>query len=249
MTERVFADHFSTHAGAYSAARPQYPPALFAALAGVSRQRECAWDCATGSGQAAVALTKHFDRVIATDASASQLHHATRHRRVDYLVGVAERPSLAPNSVDLVTVAQALHWFDIETFFVACRRVLRPGGVLAYWCYGDAHITSDCNRIMREFFASLEAYWPPETAIVEARYASVTAPFPRESVGEFTMEAEWTVEEMLAYMSTWSACQRNRREIGADPLLRCADALRDAWGGGRRTVRWPLYLTVARAPG
>ena len=248
MSKAQFADHFSAHAGAYSVARPRYPAALFAALASASPSRGCAWDCATGSGQAAVALAEHFERVIGSDASAAQLAHAERHPRVDYVVGTAERPSIAPQTVDLITVAQALHWFDIDRFFSGCRRMLRADGVLAYWCYGDAEISPACDAIVRQFFASLDAYWPPETALIEARYSTIDPPFPVESLGEFAMHARWRATEFLAYMSTWSACQRGQRETGANPLGACADELIAAWGPGTRAIHWPLYLTVCRAP-
>ena len=139
-------------------------------------------------------------------------------------------------------MAQALHWFDIDRFFSGCRRLLRADGVLAYWCYGDAEISPACDAIVRQFFASLDAYWPPETALIEARYSTIDPPFPVESLGEFAMRARWRATEFLAYMSTWSACQRGQRETGGQSVGDlCGRADRSVGTGDARDTLAALF--------
>ena len=242
-----FKDHFSGHAERYAAARPRYPDALFAHLAELCASRECAWDCATGNGQAALALAGRFDRVIATDASEEQVRAAPRHPRVEFRVAPAEASGLAADSIDLVTVAQALHWFDVERFFAEAKTVLRPGGILAYWCYGLCEITPDCDAVVQAAYEHVDDYWPPERVIVEGGYRDIRPPLPVVTVPEFRMRLDWTAEQMLGYLETWSATQRYVRARGEDPLADFAPRLRDAWGSGVRPVRWPIHLTVVRA--
>ena len=110
-------DHFSHASDDYRRWRPGYPDELFAWLAAMAPSRAVAWDCATGSGQAAGGLAAHFARVVATDASAAQVAEAEAFGRVEYRVAPAEDSGLPDASVDLVTVAQALHWFEFERFF------------------------------------------------------------------------------------------------------------------------------------
>ncbi|MEX2257732.1 MAG: class I SAM-dependent methyltransferase [Woeseia sp.] len=242
----AFKDHFSAHAGDYARARPRYPESLFGFLAGLLRARDRAWDCATGNGQAAESLSRHFDAVIATDASESQISQAPLLPRVEFRVAPAESSGLAPGSVDLVAVAQALHWFDIEQFFDEVRRVSKPGGVLAVWCYGTCRISPECDPLVHGLYADLDDYWPPERAMVESGYRDIDLPGTAVECPAFSMTALWTAADMLAYLGTWSATQRYQRAHGNDPVAALAQELHAAWGERQRTVSWPLHLKVAR---
>ena len=244
-----FKDHFSAHASAYARARPHYPAALFAAIAAQCANRERCWDCATGNGQAANALADHFQRVVATDASRAQIGSAAGPVNVEFRVATAEASGLESGSVDLVTVAQALHWFDVDAFFAEAGRVLRPGGVLAYWCYGNCDIEDGLGEWVQAIYAAVDDYWPPERVLIERGYRDIQAPFPRLELPTFEMRSDWTAEELLAYVATWSACQRYREATGADPLADWAGRVTARWGAGRRTVRWPLFVTACRLPG
>ena len=244
-----FADHFSAVAAGYAASRPHYPDALFGWLASLAPSRTCAWDAGTGNGQAATALAGHFDHVVATDASAEQITAAVPHPRVEYRVATAERSGLASGSLDLVTVAQALHWFDVSAFNVEVTRVLRPGGVLAVWTYalpvlGDAALDAELGRL----HDSVRAWWPAERRLVETGYRTLPFPFPELAVPQFDMTAQWDLDRLLSYVRTWSAVTRRRNATGADPLAAAAGALSLAWGRAAevRTVRWPLSLRVGR---
>ncbi len=244
-----FKDHFSGHAGAYAAARPDYPPELFIALAAEAPRRESAWDCATGSGQAAVGLAGHFARVVATDASAAQLVYAQAHPRVRYHAALGEACGLTAASLDVVTVAQALHWFDLEAFWPEVRRVLRPGGVVAAWCYQLHTITPEVDRVVRHLYDGVVGpYWPPERRLVDAGYGELPFPFDPLDLPPCVMVRRWRLEDLLSYLGTWSACRRYQAAHGHDPLDEVAGELRTAWGEPRRqrTVRWPLSIRVGR---
>ena len=242
-----FQDHFSGHAAEYSRHRPGYPAELFSYLAELAPRRERAWDCATGNGQAARALAEHFAEVVATDASEEQLAHAEPHPRVRYRAEPAEATSLAPGSCDLVTVAQALHWFEWDAFYAEVRRVARPGGVLAAWTYPLMQVGGDVDRLLTELHGNTVAeFWPAERAHVDARYSNLPFPFREIEPPAVEMSCEWTVEQTLAYLGTWSAVRRFRAARGSDPVARIASDLARAWGTGRRRVRWPLIALVGR---
>lgn len=240
-----FADHFSRAARQYAAYRPTYPPALFAWLAEHAPSRASAWDCATGSGQAARGLAPHFDRVIATDASAEQIGQAETMAGLHYAVMRAEECAIRDGSMGLVTVAQALHWFSRPLFYAEVRRVLAPGGLLAVWRYGLATIDPVADAILQRFHGeTLAPYWPAERAIVDAGYHTIGFPFRELTAPAFTMEARWTLAELAGYLATWSAVGRYRAAVGEDPLPAVVSGLARAWGppGAARTVRWPLEV-------
>lgn len=248
MTE--FADHFSGAAAEYARFRPRYPAALFSYLASLVSKDGPAWDCATGSGQAAVALAGHLPRVVATDASAEQIAHAEPHPRVEYRVAPAERSGLEAASVELITVAQALHWFDLPAFYAEAARVLRPGGVIAVWCYAkmllpDAALQHTLDRFYSE---TVGPYWPAERRLVEEGYGSLDFPFIELSAPPFAMEMWTSMEGLLGYVGTWSATQRCVQATGRDPLPELGREVAIHWGDpqAQRAVRWPLSLRVGR---
>lgn len=249
MSGTGFKDHFSSHAEAYARSRPGYPPALFAHLVSLAPSHQLAWDCATGNGQVAIGLARHFDRVVATDASAAQIDHAFRHERIAYRVEPAEATSLDAASVDLVTVGQALHWFDLDRFYAEVRRVLRTGGVIVAWCYGRCTVAPDIDAIIDRYYVEIVGpFWPPERIFVESGYRTLPFPFARVPLPAFDMQAEWTAEELLAYLGTWSATKRFEAHHGRDPRDEIAEPLVNAWGSRhlRRRMEWPLSFLAGR---
>lgn len=244
-----FKDHFSGHAALYARYRPRYPHALFDWLADAAGGRDLAWDCATGSGQAALALAGAFRRVIATDASAAQLENARPHPVVEYRVEAAERSSLEDASVDLVFVSQALHWFDLEPFYGEVRRVLRPAGLLAALTYVKVRVEPAVDGVIERFYHEVVGpYWPPERRHVEQGYASLPFPFRRIASPEFELRREWRLADLAGYLATWSSVQRYRAARGEDPVAGVLDELGQAWGApdSCKTVRWPLVLLAGR---
>ena len=242
-----FRDHFSRIADAYRSARPTYPAALFELLADRVERRELAWDCATGNGQAAKGLAPWFDRVIATDGSSDQIARAEPVAGVEYRVAMAERCGLDDGSVDLVTVAQALHWLDHDAFYAEVRRVCRPGGMIAVWAYELATIAPAVDEVVHELYHDLLAgCWPPRRRFIEEGYRTIPFPFEDLELPPVEMSASWTFDELLAYLGTWSAVDRYRNDRGACPVEIVLERLRTAWGdtAAPRVVRWPLALRV-----
>jgi len=217
-------------------------------LATISPGRQLAWDCATGNGQAAVAIAELFERVIATDASESQIENAEAHPRVEYRIAPAENSGIESNSVDLITVAQALHWFELEKFDTEARRVLKPRGVVAAWAYKLARIEAKIDAVVNHYYSDVVgAYWPPERGLVE-KFEELDFPFPEIAAPPFEMVAEWNAEHLVGYLRTWSATQRFIAAKQRDPLQDVEKDLRSAWGdaGQLRSVAWPLTLRVGR---
>ncbi len=249
MSERAFADHFASVSAGYATHRPSYPRELFAALAGVAPSTALAWDCGCGTGQASVALAEFFDEVDASDASAAQIAQATHHARVTYGVASAEESGFPDASVSLITVAQALHWFDVDAFHVEARRVLVPRGVIAEWTYALLQVPSSdaVTALIRDFDVEMHPYWPRERRFVDRHYIDFAFPFEPISLGEFSMQAEWSVAQLMGFLGTWSAVARCRKETGSDPLVAVGEKVNAAWGDeGAREIEWPLTFRVGR---
>lgn len=245
----TFKDLFSANAADYARFRPTYPPELFVWLAETSPGTGLALDVGTGSGQAAVGLAAHFDRVVGLDPSADQVAHARPHPRVGYRVAPAEQTGLDEGSVDLVLAAQAFHWFRADAFFGEVRRVLRAGGVLALVTYELSRITPEVDAVVRGLYRSLDAYWEPERRLVEDGYASVAVPFAEIEAPAFTMRSRWSLDELVGFLGTWSALRRSVEATGVNPLETVAPALADAWRSSEtREVSWPLAVRAFRLP-
>lgn len=244
-----FKDHFSGHASGYARARPGYPEGLFEFLATLPARRDTAWDSGTGSGQAAVPLSRLFRAVVATDASTAQLLRVKRGTGLLYAAAAAERAPLRDASIDLITVSQALHWFDFAAFFSESSRVARPGAALAAWAYGNCRVTQEVDAVYDRLYGEiLGPFWPPERIHIEQGYRTIPVPFPSLPAPAFAMRADWDLPAFLAYLDTWSAAQRYRKKLGKDPFESVLPALEGAWGdpGKARTVTWPLILLTAR---
>ena len=246
MADADFKDHFSKQAAEYAKFRPRYPKELFRWLASIAPSKKLGWDCATGSGQAAIQLAEVFERVIATDASAKQIANAEEHPRVEYRVASAENSGLESSSVDLIAVAQALHWFDLDSFYSEVRRISKPGGVIAATAYKLAKVSPKIDALVNHYYSDVVGpYWPEERRLVE-EFEDLPFPFAELEPAPFEMVAEWTADEVLGYLRTWSATQRFMAAEKRDPLKEVEGALRSAWDGKLRRVIWPLTVRVGR---
>jgi SAM-dependent methyltransferase len=213
----------------------------------VAPGRERAWDCATGSGQAALGLARHFAHVEGTDASAQQVANATAAPNVTYSVQPAEATSFAPASFDAVCVAQAVHWFDIERFYSEARRVLKPRGVLLLTAYGWSGVTPEVDRVVkREVLVPIENDWPPQNQLIIDGYRDLPFPFERIDFPPMEIQVLWTLDQYADYIGTWSATRRLlEREPGFLDGVR--SALARAWPGGEaRVVTMPLVVLCGR---
>lgn len=255
MTDKsAFPDHFSKVATGYSAYRPNYPDSLFKALVdvvgGERASNALVWDCAAGNGQASLALADHFKRVFATDASVAQISGAPARANLVCAAATAEASPLHAGSVDVVTVAQALHWFDFDLFYSEVKRVLAPRGVIAVWSYGllrvdtNAKLESAIDHFSEQ---TLKGWWPKERRYVNESYTTLPFPFERIDFPPQHMSATWTQQQLLGYLRTWSSVSKKRAADGVDPVLAFKPILSDAWGTATAiTLRWPLTVLVGR---
>jgi SAM-dependent methyltransferase len=245
----TFKDHFSRHSQEYSVFRPCYPAQLFSSLASLCSVRDVAWDCATGSGQAAIGLADHFRTVMATDASENQIIHASPARGVIYSVAQAENSGIESGSVDLITVAQALHWFKIGEFTKESSRVLKEGGVLAVWTYGLLTFDEGLNPVIESFYGEIVGdYWPFERKLVEDGYSGIEMPYDEILVSPLKMTERWVFTDLIGYLKTWSAVRAYQKEKGSNPLELVYDDMLKKWGDPTavRVVTWPLIMRVWR---
>jgi SAM-dependent methyltransferase len=241
-----FKDHFSKQAADYAKFRPRYPHALFEYLSSVAPDRALAWDCATGNGQAAFELAEVFDRVIATDASEKQIANAQPHERVEYRVAPAENSGIESGTVDLIMVAQALHWFDLPLFYEDVRRVLKPNGVLAASAYNLLQIEPAIDEVVNRYYHEVVGpFWPPERKLVE-NFADLPFPFHEIEPPKIEMTTQWALDHLIGCLGTWSSTQRFIEARGSDPLEQITDDLRRVWGDPHETrkVTWPLILRI-----
>lgn len=242
-------DYFSKQAESYSQYRPGYPPALFEYLNRLAPDHQLAWDCATGSGQAAVSLSEDFERVIATDMSAEQISHAMQRPNIEYRIHPAEETGFADASVSLITVATAIHWFDLPAFYTEVFRVAKPGAVLAAWAYSQPVVNEAVDREMRRFyFDVVGSYWPPGREHVDEEYRDLLFTFPELEAPRFTTLTDWTLEKLVGYVKTWSALNRYIAQEGHNPLDEFEPQLRAAWGdpSQSKSVAFPIFMRVGR---
>jgi len=240
---------YSPYARQYAQSRPGYPPELFAYLASLVDQRQRAWDCGTGNGQAAVELVKYFDRVIATDISAEQVRHAAPHPRIEYRVASSEQSGLDDRSVDLITAASAMHWFDLDSFYTEVHRVTRPGAVLAAWTYHVGYVEPPFDLVFRGFYSEIVSpYFAEGARLVDDRYETLTLPGEPIDAMEFHVTATWDLEQMVNFVRSWSGTQEYMKQRGQDPLSLITNELERIWGDPTRTqtVRWPLFLRISK---
>ena len=251
MAPTSFKDHFSVVAANYAQYRPRYPRELFDCLASIVPPAARVWDCACGSGQATLELAERFAAVVATDASAEQIAEAPPHPRVTWRVAPAEASGLPNHAVDLVTVAQALHWLDLSRFYAEVRRVLGADGVLAVWSYGISRAGEEAlDREIGHFYHDVVGpYWPPERRLVEEGYRTIPFPFAEVSAPAFAMRTLWSLPQLLGYFRSWSAAARYLAARGHDPVEALEQKLQAPWGdpAREREIVWPLVVRLGRA--
>ena len=241
-------EYFSAGSLDYAKFRPRYPVEWFDWLAAQGDGRSLAWDCACGRGQATEELAQRFKKVIATDASAAQLRNAPLLPNVEWRLASGEASGLEAGSVDLVTVAQALHWLDLGRFWQECRRVSKPGGIIAVWGYGIAGFQHESgNRIFQDYYHHVVGeYWPKERRMLEEGYEGMDFPFEEIPVPHFEMRQLWDAERIAGYCASWSATDRYRQAKGRDPIPELREKLGRELGEKMVEIRWPFFARVGR---
>jgi len=242
-----FKDYFSEDSEEYSRFRPKYPAELFFYLSSVSKHHLKAWDCATGSGQSAVPLSDYFSEVIATDASETQIKNTEKKQGIKYQVATAENSNIEENSIDLITVAQALHWFNIDAFSNEANRVLKDKGIISVWAYNLLSVQNDIDEIIFYLYNTvLGEYWTKERKLVENGYKGVQLPFKEMETPTFNMLAKWDLSQLIGYLCTWSATKRYQKKMKVNPVEKIHDEISEIWGTSEKVllVKWPLSIRL-----
>lgn len=234
---------------AYARFRPEYPPQLAAFLASVAPRHGLAVDIGCGNGQLTQLLAPHFDHVMGFDPSADQIANARPGARIEYRCAPAEQLPLAGGSANLITAAQAAHWFDLPAFYGEVRRIASPGAVLALISYGVLRLDPLLDQRFQAFYwDEIGPYWPPERKLVDSGYATIDFPFGEFAPPALEIRMEWDLSELLGYLTTWSAVRSAREGGREDLLLDFANDIAAAWGDPdrRRPVSWPINMRIGR---
>ncbi len=239
-------DFFSGHAKLYAAFRPSYPKELYQFMFEHVKEFDAAWDCATGNGQVAQYLSPHFDKVFATDISQQQLDNAFQAENILYSVLPAEKTNFPDKQFDLITVGQALHWFDLQQFYTEVRRVAKPDALLAVWGYSVCSVNPAIDEFFLDFYNNIVGpYWDSARKMVEEEYFNVPFPFQQIQTPKFSLEVEWTLEQFAGYLSTWSATQKYIKDNNHDPVPEIIRKIATEWIG-KKIVSFPIFLKFGR---
>lgn len=242
-------DLFRRQSDLYARYRPSYPAELIVYILSFVKEKNTAWDCATGNGQAAILLAPHFKKVFATDISASQIENAVKKENIEYRVGTAEASSFDENIFDLVTVAQAYHWIKWDLFRDEVNRVCKDGAVIAVWMYYE-HTTGDKNvdEAVKDFYKNVTGpYWDKERKFVEEKYDSVAFDFELLPSKNFESVLKWKRDDLLGYVSSWSAVQKFIKVNGYSPVSLLEEEIKKFWNEDEmKTVIFPIYLRLGR---
>ena len=241
-------DYFSKQSKVYAAFRPTYPDDLYQFVLKHVPKKSCAWDCATGNGQVARVLAKHFNEVYATDISDQQLNNAVAADNIQYSLSPAEQTSFKNNQFDLITVAQALHWFDFESFYKEVKRTLQPGGLLAVWGYALLTVDATIDPLFLDFYHNkVGPYWDDARKLVEDHYRGIPFPFKEIECPDFYIRVNWTADQFVGYLSSWSATQKYIVTHGHDPVIDFSKHLHSVWKPDEvRRVTFPLFVKLGR---
>ena len=249
LIDKKMKDNFSGHAADYARYRPTYPQELIAYLAGIAPAQHLAWDCATGNGQVAGMLASLFDQVVATDISENQLKSAVQLPNISYKVEQAEKSSLTDQSVDLIVVAQAVHWFNFERFYQEVKRVLKPNGLIAVIGYGLLTTHPALDKVIKHFYSEvLNGYWDPERSYLDEGYRTIPFPFQEEEVPQFSSSYTWTPDDLIGYLNTWSAVKHYEKQQGHNPVQLVEQQIREAFEGETTTVTFDILTRVGKLP-
>jgi SAM-dependent methyltransferase len=241
-------DNFSSQSDKYAQFRPSYPDTLFHYLLSIVPSTDAAWDCGTGNGQVAKLLAQSFKKVMATDISRQQIENAFVHERIEYSVQPAEKTNFPDDGFDLITVAQAIHWFDFDAFYKEVNRTIRNNGILAVIGYGLIRLSPSVNGVMDAFYRDVVGpYWDKERKYIDDNYETIPFPFDELTVPSFENRLEWTFEHLIGYIRTWSAVKHYQKAMGTDPVQQIHDELKQAWGNEEIcTGLLPILLRVTR---
>lgn len=245
----IMKDNFSSHASTYVKFRPVYPGAIYDFILGLAVKRNTAWDCGCGNGQVAGALSENFKQIIASDISEKQIRHAVKKPNIEYLIFPAEDTPIHDHSVDLIIVAQAIHWFDFDSFYKEVKRVSTEEAVIAVWCYELLEISIDVDSVIMELYSEIlgEEFWDPERKYIQEHYKTIPFPFEEIPAPAFKIAVSWDFEQLTGYLNTWSAVQHYIRKNGGNPVDQISEKLKQVWGSQQsRLVSFPIYMRIGK---
>ncbi len=239
-------DNFSKQASAYARYRPGYPPELFDYILGFVKEKDAAWDCGTGNGQSAKMLSGHFEKIFATDISQKQIDNAWQAPNIFYSIADEAQSGLSDESVSLVTVAQAIHWFNFEKFYAEVDRVAKPGAIIAVWTYTRRKISEEIDAIISDYhFNMLGDYWDAERKYVDDEYVNIPFPFKEIKTPEFNIELSWSLEDLEGYLNTWSALQKFIAARSYNPVNDIIQKIKPYWDDKiERKIIFPIHLRL-----
>jgi hypothetical protein len=245
----MFEEYFSRQSQSYLDSRPLYPAAIFELLSSLCAKQEIAWDCATGNGQVAIGLAEHFEKVIATDISQTQITHAIPRKNIEYRVAPGENSPIASKAVDLITVGQSAHWLDLNRFYLEARRVACESALIAIFGFREAIVTPSVDELISLYLHEVVGgYWPAGKELYDSRYTSLYFPFQELPAPDFKIEADWTLDQLLRLLDSYFGPQKYLEVQGKPLSLELLDEFNKAWGGKQltRKVTIPLLLRVGR---
>ncbi|MBX3709888.1 MAG: class I SAM-dependent methyltransferase [Gammaproteobacteria bacterium] len=241
-----YINHFGEKSEDYSRYRPDYPSELYHYLANLTVKHDLAWDCGTGNGQAAMCLAAYFELVIGSDVNQAQLDVARKKNNIRYHCWSAEKTELSDATVDLITIAQALHWFDLDAFYREVKRVSKEAGIISAWCYSLPLINEEIDAIVMKLYAEIlgEQYWPTERRYIDEEYQTIFFPFRKIITPKFAIVKEVNLTQFMGYLNTWSAVKEYQKVNDNNPTALIYPDLLAAWEKPEEehVIRWPIHL-------
>jgi len=215
MSVSGISDFHKWSGSGYAKFRPDYSDSVFHEI--IKRhhgKRELAIDVGAGTGQASVPLTKYFNKVIAYDPSPGQLEQSVKANNLEYIQSIAEKIPLPDKCVDLLVSAQAVHWFNFDQFFNETKRLLRPGGLLALWCYSLCSVTNneEADHILKEYYKIVRPYFEEGRKYIDNHYIDIVPPYPNVERISLSMPKEVTRESFVGYLETFSGLNNWRKK-------------------------------------
>ncbi|WP_121665832.1 class I SAM-dependent methyltransferase [Mesonia aquimarina] len=240
-------DNFSKDSDNYAKYRPQYPTDLYEYLFSLCNNFEKAWDCGTGNGQIAKTLAEKFKQVEATDISENQLKQAPELANINYSIQQAEKTNFPDHQFNLITVAQAIHWFEFNDFYKEVKRTLQPNGILAVIGYGLLTINPEIDKIIHHFYENIiSEYWDKERKYIEENYQTIPFPFKELETPSFEINYKWNAEDLLNYLNTWSAVKHYQEKNNENPIQLIINEIQETWGNKKREVKFPILLRIGK---
>ena len=242
-------DKFSNQAKIYKKYRPTYPIEIYQELIGLVKNKDKCWDCGTGNGQVAIQLAKYFNTVNATDISQRQLDNAEQHEKIVYQVVRAEKTNFLDNHFDLITVAQAIHWFDFKAFNQEVNRVGKKGAIISIWGYGLLRINSNIDKLIDKFyFDIIGPYWNEERKHIDKEYQTIQFDFKEIPVNKNkTILTNWNLNQLEGYFNSWSSVQNfNKVNSNTNPVNQIIQEIKEFWkdNEAKKEIKFPIFMRV-----